>query len=38
MEAFISIALVAIFLLGLDAAALRWGADSRESMRDDLRR
>jgi hypothetical protein len=38
MEAFIAIAVLAVAMLGFDALALRWGADSRPKLADDHRR
>lgn len=35
MEALITFAAILVGLIGLDIAALLWGADSRESMTDD---
>jgi hypothetical protein len=38
MEAFIALAAVVVAMLGFDALALRWGADSRPKLADDHRR
>ena len=38
MEAFIAIALAVLAFVGLDIAALAWGADSRPGFADDHRR
>ena len=38
MEAFIAFAVLIIVIAGFDAAALSYGADSREPMQDDHRR
>ena len=38
MEAIIAIAVLIIVIAGFDAAALSYGADSREQMQDDHRR
>jgi hypothetical protein len=35
MDALIAIAAILVGLVGLDLAALRWGADSRDTMTDD---
>ena len=35
MELFATIAAILIGLVGLDLAALRWGADTRDSYRDE---
>ena len=38
MEAFIALAVLVIALAGFDAAAIAFGADSREQLPDDHRR
>lgn len=38
MEAVITLFVLVVGLVGIDVAALRWGADSREPMTDDHRR
>lgn len=38
MEAFIALAAVVVAIVGFDALALRWGADSRPKLADDHRR
>jgi hypothetical protein len=35
MDALIAIAAILVGLVGFDLAALRWGADSRDTMTDD---
>jgi hypothetical protein len=35
MEALIALVAILVSLVGLDIAAVRWGADSREPMSDD---
>ncbi len=35
MDALITLAAILIGLVGLDIAALRWGADTRDTARDD---
>ena len=38
MEAFLALVVAIIALIGLDLAAVRWGADSRPGMADDHQR
>jgi hypothetical protein len=38
MEAFLALVVAIIALIGLDLAAVRWGADSRPGMVDDHQR
>ena len=35
MDALIALVAILVALVGLDLAAITWGADSREQMRDD---
>ena len=35
MEAFVAIVVALVALIGLDLAAIQWGADSRPGMTDD---
>ena len=38
MEAFLALVVAIVALIGLDLAAVRWGADSRPGMLDDHQR